>query len=154
MSDKNRAQTKKPSSLTVSFTPMQTNVLQCKCNCGGAPGVDGFCAQCRSKQLTGENQLTIQSKLTIGQPGDKYEQEADRVADQVMRMPDSQVQRQAEPNEEEEDTLQTKPIAGQITPLVQRQVEAKEEEEEPVQTKQGSSLQVQRQEDEDDIRQE
>ena len=30
---------------------------------------------------------TIQAKLTIGQPNDKYEQEADRVADQVMRMP-------------------------------------------------------------------
>ncbi len=31
--------------------------------------------------------FTIQPKLTIGQPNDKYEQEADRVADQVMRIP-------------------------------------------------------------------
>ena len=30
----------------------------------------------------------IQAKLKIGRPGDKYEQEADRVADLVMRMPD------------------------------------------------------------------
>jgi hypothetical protein len=30
----------------------------------------------------------IQAKLTIGQPGDIYEQEADRIAGQVMRMPD------------------------------------------------------------------
>lgn len=30
----------------------------------------------------------IQAKLTVGQPGDVYEQEADRIADQVMRMPD------------------------------------------------------------------
>ncbi len=30
----------------------------------------------------------IQAKLTIGKPGDKYEQEADRVAEQVMRMPE------------------------------------------------------------------
>ena len=30
----------------------------------------------------------IQAKLTINKPGDRYEQEADRVADQVMRMPD------------------------------------------------------------------
>lgn len=30
----------------------------------------------------------IQSKLKIGAPNDKYEQEADRVADQVMRMPE------------------------------------------------------------------
>ncbi|MBD3918469.1 DUF4157 domain-containing protein [Paenibacillus sp. PR3] len=29
----------------------------------------------------------IQAKLTIGRPGDVYEQEADRVAEQVMRMP-------------------------------------------------------------------
>ena len=31
---------------------------------------------------------TLQPKLTIGAPNDKYEQEADRVADQVMRMPE------------------------------------------------------------------
>lgn len=30
----------------------------------------------------------LQAKLSIGQPGDIYEQEADRVAEQVMRMPD------------------------------------------------------------------
>lgn len=31
----------------------------------------------------------LQPKLSIGQPNNQYEQEADRVADQVMRMPDS-----------------------------------------------------------------
>ena len=68
----------------------------------------------------------IQAKLVVGQPGDKYEQEADRVADAVMRMPEPQVQRQPE----EEDLIQTKPLVDQITPLVQRSVEEKEEEEE------------------------
>ena len=34
----------------------------------------------------------IQAKLRIGQPNDVYEQEADRVADQVMRMPEPAVQ--------------------------------------------------------------
>jgi hypothetical protein len=34
---------------------------------------------------------TIQTKLTVNQPGDQYEQEADRVAEQVMRMPDPAV---------------------------------------------------------------
>ncbi|MCD4807234.1 MAG: DUF4157 domain-containing protein [Methanococcoides sp.] len=65
----------------------------------------------------------------IGQPGDKYEQEADRVADAVMRMPEPGVQRQVEP--EEEETLQSKPLANQITSLVQiqRQEEPEEEEE-------------------------
>jgi len=65
----------------------------------------------------------LQAKLRIGQPGDKYEQEADRVADEVMRMPE--MQRQVE----EEEILQTKPLVDQITPLVQRQVEEEEEEE-------------------------
>ena len=109
----------------------------------------------------------IQAKLRIGQPNDKYEQEADRVADEVMRMREPQVQRQVEPEEEEEtlqpkplasqitplvqvqrqeeleeeeETLQAKPLSDQITPLVQRQVEPEEEEEEePIQTKQVST---------------
>ncbi len=34
----------------------------------------------------------IQAKLKIGQPGDIYEREADRVAEQVMRMPEPIVQ--------------------------------------------------------------
>ena len=72
----------------------------------------------------------VQAKLTIGQPNDKYEQEADYVADEVMRMPEPEVQRQVEPEEEEEETLQAKPLSDLITPLVQRQVEPEEEEEE------------------------
>ena len=35
---------------------------------------------------------TIQSKLTVNQPGDVFEQEADRVAGQVMRMTEGQLQ--------------------------------------------------------------
>jgi len=49
---------------------------------------------------------SAQAKLRIGLPGDKYEQEADRVADAVMRMPEPGVQRQVEPEEEEEGPLQ------------------------------------------------
>ena len=80
---------------------------------------------------------TLQAKLKIGQLGDKYEQEADRVADAVMRMPEPGVQRQVEPEEEEEETLQAKPLANQITPLVhvQRQEEPEEEEEETLNAK-------------------
>ena len=33
----------------------------------------------------------IQTKLTVNQPGDRFEQEADRVAEQVMRLPDPTV---------------------------------------------------------------
>ncbi len=43
----------------------------------------------------------IQAKLKIGQPNDIYEQEADRVAAEVMRMPEPEVQRQAQEEEEE-----------------------------------------------------
>jgi len=65
---------------------------------------------------------TIQPKLTIGQPGDTYEQEADAMADQVMRMseapgndgetiqakPQSVLQRKCTSCEEE--AVQTKPL--------------------------------------------
>jgi hypothetical protein len=76
--------------------------------------------------------LTSGEPLTIGQPNDRYEQEADRVADMVMRMPEPHLQRQTVPEEEEgeEETLRPSPLAGQITPLVQRQVEPEEQEEE------------------------
>ncbi len=36
---------------------------------------------------------TVQAKLVVNEPGDKYEQEADRVAEQVMRMPEPVIQR-------------------------------------------------------------
>lgn len=79
----------------------------------------------------------IQPKLIIGKPNDKYEQEADRVADEVMRMPDPNVQRQVNMDNEEEETFQAKSLADHITPLVQRQIEPREEdnEKEIVQTK-------------------
>jgi len=71
----------------------------------------------------------LQAKLSIGQPEDVYEQEADRVADAVMRMPEPGVQREVEP-EEEEEKVQAKSLAEEITPLVQKQIEPEEEEEE------------------------
>jgi len=36
--------------------------------------------------------MMIQPKLAIGKPGDKYEREADRIAEQVMRMPEPGIQ--------------------------------------------------------------
>lgn len=79
-----------------------------------------------------------QAKLTVGQPGDFYEQEADRVAQQVISMPDSATQQpiQREAMTEEEE-LQMKPLADSITPLVQREAlpEDEEEDEEELQMK-------------------
>ena len=72
----------------------------------------------------------LMPKLTVGAPNDVYEQEADRVADQVMSMPDAAmktpVQREAMPEEEEE--VQAKPVVS-----IQR--EELPEEEEPIQAK-------------------
>jgi Domain of unknown function (DUF4157) len=67
-----------------SHMPVRS-VLQRKCACGGSPGVTGECAECSRKRLVSQPPL-LQTKLSIGRAGDKYEQEADRVADQVMRM--------------------------------------------------------------------
>lgn len=79
---------------------------------------------------------SIQAKLTVGAPGDKYEQEADSVAAQVMSMslpsaPSMPIQRQEE-KEEQEPSVQGSSLADSITPLVQRQPEEKEE---PLQAK-------------------
>jgi outer membrane protein OmpA-like peptidoglycan-associated protein len=41
-----------------SFTPVRTNILQRKCACGGAPGLDGECAECRRKRLTLQRRST------------------------------------------------------------------------------------------------
>jgi hypothetical protein len=57
----------------------------------------------------------IQTKLTVGAPNDGYEQEADRVADQVMSMPDAThqpIQRAAMPEKEEEIQTKRSPDAG------------------------------------------
>jgi hypothetical protein len=40
-----------------------------------------------------DSQVRLQAKLTVNTPGDTYEQEADRVAEQVTSMPEPQVQR-------------------------------------------------------------
>lgn len=71
----------------------------------------------------------LQTKLAINEPGDKYEQEADRIAEQVMRMPQPQMQKTAcgcggvRPKEQPEDQakerqgLQTKHVeAGAFSP--------------------------------------
>ena len=60
----------------------------------------------------------IQTKLQISTPGDPFEQEADRVADTVMRMPEPQPERIEE--NEESKSLQTKPLVQRAVPLAVR----------------------------------
>lgn len=57
----------------------QSILLRRKCACGGSAGLSGECEECGTKKMLG-----IQTKLTISEPGDQYEQEADWVAEQVM----------------------------------------------------------------------
>ena len=61
-------------------------LLQRKCACGGAPGPSGDCAACRRKRSPGREDYLLQPKLTINRPGDRWEREADRVADRVMNL--------------------------------------------------------------------
>jgi hypothetical protein len=72
--------------------------------------------------------VPVQAKLTVGKPGDQYEQEADRVAQQVMTMPDSAVAPTLRRQEGEDEALQTKPLVASITPLVQRQSEREDDD--------------------------
>ncbi|MBG1270885.1 eCIS core domain-containing protein [Nostoc sp. WHI] len=83
-------------------------VLQRKCACGNTAGSSGSCAECQSKR-----EGILQTKLRVSEPGDRYEQEADRVADEVMRMPEPTIQRQVE--SEKEGIVQRKAIAQQNT---------------------------------------
>ncbi|MFD2565656.1 eCIS core domain-containing protein [Aquimarina rubra] len=85
----------------------------------------------------------IQPKLNIGKPGDKYEVEADHVADTIVSKRKEQtspffdtsstVQKQKEEVQKSEDLenqIQEKPLVENITPLIQKQTE-----EEPIQEK-------------------
>jgi hypothetical protein len=86
---------------------------------------------------------TIQAKLTVGPAGDSYEQEADRVANQVAGSMSQPVQRQGE-----EEEIQTKPLDIQRGPMDEEEVQTKAldiqrgpMDEEEVQTK---ALDIQR----------
>ncbi len=87
----------------------------------------------------------LQTKLVIGQPNDRYEQEADHVADMVVgksrqiHSSDEETNKSTGVNEPNEKSLA-------VTPLLQRQAEeTQEEEEQTVQT-----LQIQREPVEND----
>lgn len=71
----------------------------------------------KAKHTRSIKSSALQTKLRIGQPNNIYEQEADRVAEQIMRMPDPVLQRSCPKcDEDEKSVLQTKKLPGQ-TPL-------------------------------------
>jgi hypothetical protein len=93
------------------FVP--TMAVQRKCACGGG------CPRCEQEAARKER---IQTKLTIGPVGDRYEREADRVSAEIIGMPEPAIQRQELPPEEEE-WVQMKPFSAGISPLVQSQTQ-------------------------------
>ncbi|MGH7871424.1 MAG: DUF4157 domain-containing protein [Candidatus Binatia bacterium] len=114
---------KNPAKMTPSMM-VPHMAVQRKCGCGGSAGLTGKCTECQNQWMTGK---PVQTKLRINEPGDAYEQEADRVAEQVMRM--------AEPNQDSDSsrlgatTLVQRRIAdegGETTTKVQRQEETPE----------------------------
>lgn len=87
------------------------------CACGGG------CPSCGRAPA-------LQPKLQIGALDDKYEKEADRVADQVMRMPQHSLQRQEDDEidlDEEDEIVRTKLTKGSVSepsPNMPRKIEA------------------------------
>ncbi|WP_223280239.1 DUF4157 domain-containing protein [Nostoc sp. PA-18-2419] len=83
-----------------------------------------------------------QAKLSISQPGDRYEQEADSVAQQVMQRMAQPVNRQSIQPEAlpEDEELQMKPLANSIMSL-QREVLPEDEEELQMKSLDNSTLQ-------------
>jgi Domain of unknown function (DUF4157) len=92
--------------------------------------------------------MAIQAKLNIGEPNDKYEQEADATASKVVQQINSPTQDQSiqreESMEDEDEELQMKPISS-----IQRE-EAMEDEDEELQMKPISSIQREESMEEED----
>jgi hypothetical protein len=68
--------------MLMSLTSARRALPQRKCACGGTPGPTGECEECRTKKRSG-----LRTRLKVNELGDPYEQEADRIADQVLATP-------------------------------------------------------------------
>lgn len=81
----------------------------------------------QSKKESGLKSSTLQAKLTEGKADDKYEKEADWMADSVVeRSATPDIQNKCEDCESSKDH-QSKPLAHSITPFVQRKETLEEE---------------------------
>ncbi|MEB2783087.1 eCIS core domain-containing protein [Algoriphagus persicinus] len=107
---------------------------------------------------SGSSRLVVQPSLKIGRPGDKYEQEAESVANQVTMSPAgtspslamspmSQDADSFQMQAEEEETVQMTPLSSGISML---QLSSMEEEEDAVQLSPDFSKTIQRQEEEEE----
>ncbi|MEQ8963170.1 MAG: hypothetical protein RLP02_35575, partial [Coleofasciculus sp. C2-GNP5-27] len=119
------------SKLKGAFAPVSKNPIQRQC------------AECaKEEEQKGEErkdleETGIQTKLTVGAPGDSYEQEADRVASQVMLMSapadsSASVQRQLDTNHPHHPHQIWK-RAQSIKPVMQRQIDPRVQMREMIQ---------------------
>ncbi|MGB3467130.1 MAG: DUF4157 domain-containing protein, partial [Cyclobacteriaceae bacterium] len=95
-----------------------------------------------SKAQSAQNK--VQTKLKVGEPGDKHEQQADAVADQVMKMP------------VDEEKISRMPVEGStggimMSPEEEESVQMSPEEEESVQMSPEEEESVQMSDDEDSV---
>src|SRR2546430_3580174 len=83
-----------------SFAPARGGILQRKCACGGTTGPSGECEACREKKRHalqrfapsgqsashdfGKISVASQPALKVNRPDDRFEREADTVADLVV----------------------------------------------------------------------
>ncbi|MEQ3501060.1 DUF4157 domain-containing protein [Tenacibaculum sp. SSH1-16] len=86
--------------------------------------------------------LFIQPKLAFGRKGDQYEVEADNMADKVVGNNNEANSIQKKENEEE---IQQKPLASEVTPLVQKMETT--EDEQPVQKMEEEAVQSKEEEE-------
>ncbi|MFB2975779.1 DUF4157 domain-containing protein [Microseira sp. BLCC-F43] len=102
--------------------------------------IQAKCSECKREEEQQLDKESIQTKLTVGAPGDKYEQVADNMAAKVMRMPDSALQQPIQrQTDSETEAVGMQPEVNSITPLVQRQTA---EDSEQVQLKPNGSNQA------------
>src|SRR5262245_2577035 len=78
--------------LSLPLRTRQGGIVQRTCACGGVTGASEECEACGA-----EKRLGLQRTLTVNEPGDLYEREADRIADQMMGMPAHPADHQARP---------------------------------------------------------
>lgn len=93
-----------PGPKSVPFFTGTNTCIQTKSICP----CDGGCPRCSG---------VIQPKLKIGQPNDKYEQEADFIADQVMRMPEPKQSSNQTPHSTSDLNSQIQSMKGGGQPL-------------------------------------
>lgn len=80
-----RVQTQLQGTPTPSFAPVPRGQLQRQCACGTHTMDGGQCAECWKKNV-GVGGRPLETKLAISEPGDVYEQETDRVTEEVISM--------------------------------------------------------------------